>query len=335
WGGGLEKQLDDRVKLIYLEKYGRWDILLFLWRLYRVLKELQPKVLHGYLSTQNLLTILFKPFFPSTRMFWGIRATKVDFSRYSWLAAFLFKLECFFSRFADVIIVNSEAGYKYHLLQGFSEDKMVVVNNGIDTNLFKIDLNSRTKVRSEWQVLPETILIGLVGRLDPMKDHPNFLQAAALLSKNNQNLCFACIGNGGENYTQKLHQLAAQLAIADKVKWVGKRADMLEVYNAFDIVVSSSCDGEGFANAIAEAMTCGIPCVVTDIGDSALIVGDTGVVVPPKNPQALAEATSNLIDLSNSKRVVLGKMARARIINNFSVNKLVETTTAYLIKQQN
>ena len=329
-GGELEKQLDNSVQLIYLEKRDRWDILSFLWRLYRVLKEINPVVLHGYLSTQNLLTILFKPFFPATRMFWGIRATKVDFSHYGWLAALLFKLECFFSRFADLIIVNSDAGYKYHLLQGFSEDKMVVINNGIDTNLFKANSKYRIKVRAEWQVLPNAIVIGLVGRLDPMKDHPTFLQAAALLSKNEQDIVFICVGNGEKNYTHKLHQLTAQLKIADKVKWVGSCTNMAEVYSAFDIVVSSSCEGEGFANVVSEAMACGVPCVVTDVGDSALIVGDIGLVIPPKNPQALASALQNFIDLSPPQRAESGFRGRVRIENNFGIQKLVETTAVYL-----
>ncbi len=329
-GGELETQLNDSVQLICLEKRDRWDILFFLWRFYRVLKKLQPTVLHGYLSTQNLLTILFKPLFYSTRMFWGIRATQVDFSRYGQLAALLFRLECFFSRFADLIIVNSEAGYKYHLMQGFSKDKMVLINNGIDTNLFKIDLQSRSKVRSEWQVLSETILVGLIGRLDPMKDHFNFLQTAAILSKKTQSIGFVCVGSGEESYAQKLYQLAVNLEIADKVKWVGERRDISEIYNAFDLVVSSSCDGEGFTNAIGEAMACGVPCVVTDVGDSALIVGDIGLVVPPKNSQALATALQQLINLSPTQRVELGLKARVRIAENFGTQRLVNTTANYL-----
>jgi glycosyltransferase involved in cell wall biosynthesis len=329
-GGELESQLDNNVQVICLEKRDRWDILAFLLRLYRVLKELNPNILHGYLSTQNLLTIFFKPFFPSTQMFWGIRATKVDFSCYSRLAALLFRLECFFSRFADLVIVNSDAGYKYHLMQGFPRDKMVVVNNGIDTDLFKIDLEARIKNRLEWQVLPQTILIGLVGRLDPMKDHPIFLQAAALLSKNGQDIGFVCVGNGEENYAQKLHQLVTKLGIDRQVKWVKKRTDIEEVYNAFDLIVSSSCDGEGFSNAIAEAMACGVPCVVTDVGDSALIVGDIGLVVSPKNPQALATALQQLINLSATERAELGLKARLRIKENFGTQRLVDKTTVYL-----
>ena len=331
-GGELESQLDDSVQLICLEKRDRWDILAFLLRLYRVLKNLQPRVLHGYLSTQNLLTIFFKPFFPSTRMFWGIRATKVDFSRYSRLAALFFRLECFFSRFADLVIVNSDAGYKYHLMQGFSGNKMVLINNGIDTNLFKIDLEARIKNRLEWQVLPQTILIGLVGRLDPMKDHPTFLQAAALISKNKQDVCFVCVGSGKEDYTQKLYQLAAQLELPDKVKWVGKRADMVEVYNAFDLVVSSSCEGEGFANVIGEAMACGVTCVVTDVGDSALIVGNTGVVVSPRNPEALA---IGCIACLAKDRGAIGLQARSRIVDNFSVQQLVKQTQSVIRSQLN
>lgn len=330
-GGELENQLDDGVRLIYLKKQGRWDILAFLWQLYRALKNIQPAILHGYLSTQNLLTILFKPFLLDTRMFWGIRATKVDFSRYSRLAALLFRLECFFSRFADLIIVNSEAGYKYHLMQGFPKAKMVVINNGIDTNLFKIDSEARIKIRAEWQILPQTILIGLVGRLDPIKDHSTFLQSAALLAKNRHDVRFVCVGSGTENQMQTLSQLAKQLGIEDKVLWAGKRVNMSEVYNALDLL-SSSSQSEGFANAIAEAMACGVSCVVTDVGDSALIVGDIGVVLPPQNPEALV---AGWIACLAKDRDAIRLQARSRIVDNFSVQQLVKQTQSVIKSQLN
>lgn len=329
-GGELEKQLDDSVNLIGLEKRDRWDVLAFLWRLYRVLKEIQPQILHGYLSTQNLLTILFKPLFPATRMFWGIRATKVDYGSYSRLAALLFRLESLLSRFADLIIVNSEAGYKYHVLKGFSRENMVVINNGIDTNLFKIDLEARTKIRAEWQVLPEITLIGLVGRFDPIKDHSNFLKAAALLSKTRQNIRFICVGSGTEERSQNLTQLAKQLGI-DDIIWAGMRLDMPEVYNALDILTSSS-QSEGFPNAIAEAMACGVPCVVTDVGDSALIVGNVGVVVPPQNPEALV---AGWIACLAKDRGAIGLQARSRIVDNFSVQQLVKQTQSAIKSQLN
>ncbi len=176
----------------------------------------------------------------------------------------------------------------------------------------------------------DTILIGLVGRLDFRKDHPTFIKAAALLCEDSKNVHFVCVGGGSENYAQELHQLAEKLGIAQKVIWEKARADMPAIYNALDIVVSSSYT-EGFPNVIGEAMACGVPCVVTDVGDSALIVDNPDVVVPPKNPEALKIAIKKLIEKLN----IYGgdrHQIRQRIINHFSVAELVLQTEATLLK---
>lgn len=324
-GGSLEKDLEDSgVKIISLEKGGRWDLFSFFWRLIHHLKARQPNVLHGYLSTPNLLTIFLKPFFPSTQMIWGVRGSNEDLTRFDWLSRLLFPWECFLSRFADLIILNSYAGRAYYLAHGCPADKMVVIPNGIDTERFKPDLEARVKVRLEWRIWEETILIGLVARLHPMKDHPTFLKAAALLCQERQDVCFVCVGSGPDNYTQELYQLADQLNISEKVIWAGSRADMPAVYNALDIVSSSSSYGEGFSNVIGEAMACGVPCVVTDVGDSAWIVEDTGIVIPPQNPEALADGWSLLLKQQQYKNPVIKLKTRSRIISEFNCDKLVQ-----------
>jgi glycosyltransferase involved in cell wall biosynthesis len=162
-----------------------------------------------------------------------------------------------------------------------------------------------------------------------MKDHPNFLKAAAILSKERQDVHFVCIGNGSENYKQQLHQLALELNISQRVIWTGGRSDMPAVYNALDIVCSASAYGEGFSNVIGEAMACGIPCVVTDVGDSAWIVGDTGLVVPPQNTEALKTAMSSLVE--NLKiNGCCREYIRERILTQFSVEQLVLKTKVAL-----
>lgn len=331
-GGTLETELKDSgVQLISLEKRGRWDIFGFFWRLIGHVKHINPKILHGYLGVSNLLTLCLKPFFPSTLMVWGVRASNVDFSRYDWLSRLNFQLECFLSRFADLIIVNSHAGRAYHLAHGFPAKKMVVIPNGIDTERFKPDLEARIRVRAEWGIPDQKILIGLVGRLDPMKDHPTFLRAAELLYQQRQDVCFVCVGTGAENYAQELYQFARELNISNQVIWTGARADMPAVYNGLDIAVSSSY-GEGFPNVIGEAMACGVPCVVTDVGDSAWIVGDTGLVVPPKNPEVLKTAIAQLIDRIRTDDYD-SKVNRQRVIDQFSVLQLVAKTKAIFFQQ--
>ncbi|MHC5827541.1 MAG: glycosyltransferase, partial [Nostoc sp.] len=165
------------------------------------------------------------------------------------------------------------------------------------TERFQPNPEAGLQVRTEWRISKDTILIGLVGRLDPMKDHPTFLKAVALLCKEREDIRFVCVGMGSHEYAQELYQLAEELEVAEKVIWAGGRADMPDIYNALDINCSSSSYGEGFSNVIGEAMACGVPCVVTDVGDSAWIIGDTGIVVPPNNPEALKAGITSLINI--------------------------------------
>ena len=258
-----------------------------------------------------------------------MRASNVPLNSYGWLGRLIFQLESILSPLTDAIVVNSQAGKDYYLSQGFAGDKMVVIPNGIDTERFKPDAEAGAKVRVEWGIGEDKILIGLVGRLHPMKDHPTFLQAAALLCQERQDVRFVCIGNGAENYAQELYRLTEDLGISERVIWAGERADIPAVQNALDIACSSSCYGEGFPNVIGEAMACGVPCLVTDVGDSAAIIGDTGVVVPAQNPEALKIGMNSLIEniaLNNYSR----EHIRQRIIDHFSVLQLVQKTEAVL-----
>jgi glycosyltransferase involved in cell wall biosynthesis len=307
-----------------LAKRERWDLISFFVTLIKELKTIKPDILHGYLGESNLLTIFLKPFFPSTKMIWGLRNSNdenPDF--HGWVGRLLGTLNRLLAPLADLIIVNSHAGQAYYSTEGYPADKMVVIPNGIDTEYFKPDREARAKVRAEWKISVDALSVGIVGRLHPMKDYPNFLQAAALLCQERKNIMFVCVGKGPEDYTRELQQLTAQLSLSEKVIWAGTRADMPAAYNALDIYVSASAYGEGFSNALGEAMACGLPCIVTDVGDSAWIVGDTGVIVPPKNPQALANAMKQIIDKIDDRHQ---ESIRQRIIDQFSVPELAKKT---------
>jgi len=326
----LTDLIDCGIPTISLEKQERWDVWGFFWRLFDHLKRIQPDVLHGYLGSSNIVTIFVKPFFPSTRIIWGIRGSNTPSGRYGWLGSLHSQLERFLSSFTALIVVNSHTGKADYLNQGYDPDKMVVISNGIDTERFHPDSEAGAKVRSEWGISEHTILIGLVGRLAPMKDHHTFLKAAALLSKEREDVRFVCVGVGEETYTKELYQLTDDLGISRKIIWAGGRSDMPAVFNALNIACSSSSDGEGFANVVGEAMACGVPCVVTDVGDSAWIVGDKGVVVPPKNPEALKNALNELIE-NNSLDDDNRQEIRQLIVEQFSVRQLVLKTKAALL----
>ena len=325
-GQPLEHELENSgVTLVSLDKRGRWELLTFFNRLVREVRALQPDILHSYLDIPNVLALLVKRFVP-TRIVWGVRASSIELQHYDWLFRLASKLERALSRYPDLIILNSQAALKYHLSIGFPGQKLKLIPNGIDTETFKPDPGARTTVRREWGVPESVPLIGTVGRLDPVKGIPLFLKAAALVGKQRAEARFVCIGDGPITYAERLKSISTELGINNKVIWAGARSDMKAAYNALDLLVSSSL-AESFPNSVAEAMSCGVPCVVTAAGDSASLVGECGDVVPVGDQEALAASILSSLD---SNRVQRGRQSRVRIVENFGLEKLASNTEAAL-----
>jgi glycosyltransferase involved in cell wall biosynthesis len=323
-GQALEQELDGAgVRVISLEKSGRWDLFPFLLRLLQHTKRLRPDIIHGYLDIPNLLALLLKPFVRA-RVVWGVRASRMELRDYNWLLRLAARLERSLARFPDLIIVNSVAAREHHIAQGFPEHRLVMIPNGVDTEVFKPNMEARAKLRGEWGVAENTCLIGTVGRIDPVKDLPSLLRAAAIVSPQRPDARFICVGTGAAGYAQQLRTLTADLGLTDRVIWVEARSDIPAVYNSLDLIVSSS-RSESFPNAIAEAMACGVPCVVTNVGDSARLVGDCGIVVPPENPAWLATGILAAI------RTEAGNNGRSRIIEHFGVGRLTSLTEKTLV----
>jgi len=196
----------------------------------------------------------------------------------------------------------------------------VVIPNGIDTDRFKPDPGRRAAQRSAWGLRGNQIAVGLVARLDPMKGHKIFLKAAQLAGSKNPEMRFFCVGSGPQ--MQSLELIADELGLGDRLVFTGE-SEPVAALNALDIACSSSLWGEGFSNSIAEAMACGLPCIVTDVGDSGQIVGATGTVVPPGSATAIANAILRQAESLASHRA---DEPRARIIENFSMSMMVENT---------
>lgn len=331
-GGPLEAELrESGVAVRSLDKRGRWDLLSFLSKLIRMVRAEQPDIVHSYLVEPNILSVLLKSVSSGTKVVWGIRASGRDLRRYERFIQLAFRLQCLLSHYADLIIANSHAGRTDHVACGFLAEKTVVVPNGIDTEQFRPDRDARRRIRAELGIGENEKVVGLVARLDPMKDHPTFLRAAALLAGDRADVRFLCVGNGPSEYRRELLSMADGLGLSDRVIWSPVRPDVAAVYNSLDVLASSSCWGEGFSNVIGEAMACGVPCVVTDAGDSAMIVGDTGVVVPPGDPESLGRGIRGLLDEEPASRTERAAAARARVTAEFSVARLVQRTEKLLL----
>ena len=156
-----------------------------------------------------------------------------------------------------------------------------------------------------------------------MKDHANFLRAAALLSKKHKDAQFVLIGRGVDYENRVLRRSIENLGLTDRTHLLGERHDMPRLAAALDIFSLSSAYGESFPNVIGEAMACEVACVVTDVGDAHWIVGDAGRVVPPRDSRALAEAWEHMIELGAEGRTAIGRAARARVIERFTLKSVV------------
>lgn len=327
--GPLEADLREAgVRVTVLDKGGRWDLAGFMVRLTRFLRNERPDVFHGYLGTSNYLGVLTRPFH-GAKVVWGVRASDLDGTRYDWFYRLDGTIERSLARFPDLLIANSRAGRDHVLQRGFPAAKTIVIPNGIDAQRFHPDTRIRAEVRAEFGVADQEVLIGRIGRLDPQKDYPTFIRAAADIVRQRPKARFICVGTGPEDYERELHDLATSLGLTDRLIWTGPRADMPGIYNALDVMVSSSAWGEGLPNVVAEAMACGVPCVVTDSGDSSWVVGTVGKVVPPRDVPALVTATVDFIDDLDEGRIDTTAI-RQRIVRELSMERLYDQTEAAL-----
>jgi glycosyltransferase involved in cell wall biosynthesis len=220
------------------------------------------------------------------------------------------------------IVCVSEASRTFHEKLGYAHDRIEVIPNGYDLDLFRPDIAAREVVRAELGVSPSTLLIGYVARKHPVKDHHTFLEAAGLLHKQFPDVRFVLCGDGATADDAELRNWSEAAGVREACFFLGRRDDIPRVINAFDIATSSSTS-EAFPNALAEAMACGVPAVVTNVGDSRSILGETGSVVPPKDPKALAQAWAGLIQAGPDLRQRLGEAARTRVQTHFAMSNVV------------
>lgn len=328
-GGGLRPELEalPGVRVVSLAKKGRWDALPFVMRLLNAMREARPHIVHSYMTGANELGLLGR--LVGARVVWGLRTSQREGGANDPIAIGFFHAGALLSRFTHLIITNSHAGRIYHVANHYAAQRIKVVHNGIDTVRFQPKRDAGLALRRAWGVSDDELLIGLVGRLDPQKDHPTFVRMAAQVAQSHPKARFVCVGEGVPAYGAEMRALANSLGLGERLIWPGTSSDMPAVYNAFDLYVSSSRI-EGFANVIGEAMACGLPCVVTDAGDSAVVVDDGAYVVPTGDPAALAAGVERVLNMPAEARAALGRHNRERIEREFSVESLTGKTEAML-----
>ncbi len=293
-------------------------------KLARWLRKSRPDVILTWLYHADVVGGIANKIAGDFPLAWNVRRSYMDRATLKPTTFLLGRLCCRLSHHLPRrILFCSKAGLEEHTRLGYDSTKMEFIPNGFDTDVFRPNAAARKAVRDELGLPEETVLIGMVGRFHPMKDHHNLFQAAALLVKTHPNVHFVCAGT---NITWQNPELAHWLRLADlcdNFHLLGPRADVSTLTASLDIATLSSRSGEGFPNVLGEAMACGVPCVVTDVGDSSYIVGETGIVVSPRSPAALRAGWERILVLSPEERRLLGQSARERVQSEFSLGTVV------------
>jgi glycosyltransferase involved in cell wall biosynthesis len=258
---------------------------------------------------------------------WGIHSANETLSGWRPLTRWVVRTCALLSRYPETILSVSESGKRAHAAMGYDTSRMVVVHNGYDLEVFKPAPEARAAVRRELGLSSDTLLVGLIARFHPAKDFRNFFKAASILLERHTGVHFLMAGTGVSTSNPELSRPIHELGLTGHLHLLGRRDDIPIVDASLDIGCISSAT-EAFPNSVAEAMACGVPCVVTDVGDAALIVGDTGRVVPPRNPEALARGLGDMMDLGPEGRKLLGERARQRVAEKFSLVKMIDAYEA-------
>jgi glycosyltransferase involved in cell wall biosynthesis len=287
-------------------------------RVTRVLRSARPDIVQTWLYHADLVGGIAAKWL-RLPVLWNVQTSTLDPAVITPRTIRVVKWCALTSRFVPRVIVScSHVAVEVHKEIGYHGEFRVIAN-GTDLQVFKPDADARGAVRMEFG-LDETVpVVGMVARLHPQKDHPNFLAAAAQLVRTHPRVRFLLCGLGLDSRDDEITSLIRYYELGGHVFPMGLRHDVPRVLNALDIHTLSSAFGEGFPNVIGEAMATGVPCVVTDVGDSSRIVGDTGVTVPPRDPAALADGWRTLLDLPPAELDRLRSRARQRVAAEFSL----------------
>lgn len=292
-------------------------------RAIRLLRRIRPDVLQTWLYHADFLGSLAGKIAAVPNIVWNIRCSDMDLRHYSRMTSRILRMLTWMSSVPDVVVVNSEAGRLLHETVGYTPRRWELIPNGFDTNRFQPDSHARERLLQELSLPQDAFIIGSVARFDPMKDHRNLLKALQILLRTWPNIYCVMVGKGVAYSNTSLVSTIAELGVEGRVHLLGERKDIESIMGALDVFVLPSAFGEGFPNVVGEAMSCAVPCVVTDVGDSLLVVGDTGKVVSPRDANSLAAALGEVVRMDDSERKMLGGAARRRVEQNYSLAQIV------------
>ena len=279
----------------------------------------RPDIIQGWMYHGNLAGCLIPRRKAKTKLLWNIRQTLYSMAYEKAGTAFVIKAGAKLSGIPASIVYNSKLSSLQHEKIGFKDSKTILIPNGFDLDAFKPDSTAKSKLQKSLNLSPDSSLIGLIARYHPMKGHADFLAAAQVVVAKKPNVHFLMVGTGVDQSNQDLMNAVQSSGISTRIHCLGERKDVSAIVAGLDVLCVASIYGEGFPNVIGEAMASGVGCVVTDIGDSALILGEGGIAVEPGNPKGLSEGIHRWLDMEANERERIKHALRDRVTKNYSI----------------
>lgn len=303
-------------------KRGRPSLVMFMF-LVNLLRDLRPCVVHTWMYHADLIGGLAARLAGIRVVAWCIRNSDLSPQRSKQTTLMVMKACALISSWVPMRILScSERARGVHVAVGYPADKMIIVPNGFDLGKYVQDVAAHASVRSELGLSPSALLVGLIARDDPQKNHLGFIEAAVRVNQILPDVHFVLAGTGIDEANVRLVQKIEKAGLSNRFHLLGRREDMPRLMASLDVLASSSF-GEAFPNVLGEAMACAVPCVVTDVGDSADIVGDTGRVVASGDMSGLAHHIIDILQLSEDQRLALGLRACERVRERFEIADVV------------
>ena len=296
------------------------------WRLRRIMWELSPDVIQGWMYHGNLVASLGARLGSGhPAVVWNIRHSLYGIEAEKVLTRQVIRANRVLSGGVDCVVYNSHLSRRQHERWGFAAHNATVIPNGFDLGRLAPDRGAKASIRRDLGVPPEGLVIGHVARFHPIKDHASFLRAAVRLAHADRSVRFLMVGRDVCPENRALTEMIPE-EMRDRFLLTGERNDVIRLMQGMDIFCQSSWS-EAFPNVLGEAMSCGVPCVATDVGESHEIVGRAGVVVPPQDSEALADALQVMLGKGRAELDRLGDAARVRIAQRYALPKVVEAYT--------
>jgi glycosyltransferase involved in cell wall biosynthesis len=289
-------------------------------RMIALLRRERPAIVQTWLYHADLLGLVGAWFAGRPKVVWNVRSTDMWVGPQTWFFHGLIKLLALLSPLPTAVVANSVAGIAKHQRARYRPRRWIHIPNGVDTERFRPRPEERRALRQALDLPNGAPVIGMVARYHDMKDHATFLAAAKIYLQQNPHTIFLLAGLGTDSGPSELTKRVAEAGLTGRVRGLGVRRHLENVYPAFDLMTLTSAYGEGCPNVLLEAMACGVPCVATDVGDCARIIGPAGYIVRQRDPAALAAAWDRLMQ---SDRKLLGTAARARCRELFDIRGIV------------